>query len=120
MFHHRRVWCVAPVASAEELAKKLTEITWCLCNAFEIGGYLWLNDSTSPDSAQEFAVLKKDGGNGKPVQIESITFSWCDEATALAFIRSTLDGYDDENEFRKEVDPVLQSPAEHGRCAHCA
>ena len=120
MFHHRRVWCVSPVASAEELAKKLTEMTWCCCTAFELGDYLWLNDSTSPDGAQEFAVLKKDGGNGKPVQIESITFGWCDEATALEYIRTTLAGKDDNNTFRREVDPVLQSPAEHGRCAHCA
>lgn len=120
MFHEKRVWCVGPVASAEELARKLTEMTWCCCNAFAIGDYLWLNDATCPDGAQEYAVLKRDGGNGKPVQIESITFSWCDEATALAFIQSTLDGYDDDNEFRKEVDPILQTPAEHGSCGHCA
>ena len=120
MFHHRRVWCVSPVASAEELARMLTEMTWCCCNVFELGGYLWLNDSTCPDGAQEYAVLKRDGGNGKPVQIESITFGWCDEAKALEYIRDTLDGKDDLHSFRKEVDPVLQSPAEHGRCHHCA
>ncbi len=56
MFHERRVWSVSPVASAEELAKKLTEMIWCCCNAFELGGYLWLNDSTCPDGAQEYAV----------------------------------------------------------------
>jgi ParB-like chromosome segregation protein Spo0J len=27
---------------------------------------------------------------------------------------------DDQSGFRQEVDPVLQSTAEHGRCAHCA
>ena len=120
MFHDKRVWSVSSVGSAKELAKKLTSVTWSCRNGFELGGYLWLNDAMSPDGAQEYAVLKRDGGNGKPVQIESITFSWCDEAKALAFIRSTLDGYDDDNQFRKEVDPVLQSPADHGRCAHCA
>ena len=56
MFHNKRVWCVSPVASAEELARKLTETTWCCCTAFALGDYLWLNDSTSPDGAQEFAI----------------------------------------------------------------
>jgi hypothetical protein len=120
MFHDKRVWSVSPVGSAEELAKKLTEITWCCCNAFELGGYLWLNDSTSPDGAQEFGLLKKDGGNGKPVQIESITFGWCDASKALEYILRTLAGGDDQSDFRHEVDPVLQTPAEHGRCHHCA
>lgn len=120
MFHYNRVWCVSPVASAEELARKLIETTWCCCTAFELDGYVWLNDSTSPDGAQEFAVVKKDGGNGAPVQIESITFGWCDEPKALEYIRGTLAGEDDQNSFRRQVAPVLQSPEQHGRCPHCA
>lgn len=120
MLHDKRVWCVSSIASAEELARKLTEMTWCGCTAFAISDYLWLNDATSPDGAQEYAVVKRDGGNGKPVQIESITFSWCDEAQALDYIRRTLAGKDDGNSFRRQVDPVLQTPEEHGRCPHCA
>jgi hypothetical protein len=120
MFHSRRLWCVNSVASAEELARKLTETTWCCCTAFELGGYLWLNDSTSPDGAQEFAIVKKLGPSGKPVQLESITFGWCDQVKAQAYILLTLAGKDDQNDFRREVEPVLQSPAEHVRCPHCS
>lgn len=120
MFHADRVWCVGPVASAEELACKLTETTWCCCTGFELGGYLWLNDSTSPDGAQEYAVIKKPGSTGKPVQVESITFGWCDKVQALAYILLTLAGKDDHNSFCRVVEPVLQTPAEHGRCPHCA
>jgi hypothetical protein len=120
MFHSNRVWCVSPVDSAEDLARKLTEVTWCCCTGFEFGGYLWLNDSTSPDGAQEYAVLKRNGDHGKPVQIESITFGWCDQAKALEYIRQTLAGKDDVNDFRREVDPVLQTPDQHRRCGHCA
>ena len=120
MLHSNRVWCVNPVESAEELARKLTETTWCCCTAFTLGGYGWLNDSTSPDGAQEYAVLKGDGGQGAPVQIESITFGWCDEATALDFIRRTLAGHDDRNDFRRDVAPRMESPEQHGRCPHCA
>ena len=120
MLHHDRVWCVSPVATAEELARKLTETTWCGCTAFSLGDYLWLNDSTSPDALQEFAILKRDGGLAKPVQIESITFSWCDETRALEYIRDTLAGRFDHSDFRHEIRPVLQTPEQHGRCPHCA
>ena len=120
MFHRNRVWCVTPVGSAEELARKLTTTTWTCCTAFELGGYLWLNDATSPDNGQEFSVVKKAGPNGRPWQVESITVSWCDYAELLAYIQRTLRGEDDQNDFAREVAPALQTPAEHGRCCHCA
>jgi len=89
MFYKRGYWSVAPVANAEELATKLTEQTWTLCTGFSLGGYLFLNDSTSEDGVQEYAVVKPlpEGGH---VQIESITFGWCTKAQALEFIRKTL------------------------------
>ena len=120
MFHRNRVWCVTPVSSAEELAQKLTTVTWTCCTAFELGGYLWLNDATSPDGGQEFAAVKKVGPNGRPLQVESITFSWCDYATSLEYVQRTLRGEDDGSDFAHEVSPALQTPAEHGRCCHCA
>jgi hypothetical protein len=120
MFHSNRRWCIAKVDSAEELAKKLAETTWCCCTGFELDGYLWLNDSTSPDGAQEFAVLKLNGPNAKPVQIESITFGWCEYARSLEYIKHTLAGLDDQNSFRRDVEPILETPETHGRCGHCA
>lgn len=120
MFHRNRVWCVTPVESAEDLARKLTETTWTCCTAFELAGYLWLNDATSPDGGQEYGVIKKAGPNGRSLQVESITFSWCDRATALEYIQRTLRGEDDANDFAREVSPSLQTPPEHGRCCHCA
>lgn len=89
--------------------------------AFSLGEYFCLNDSSSPDRAQGYAILKKYGANGKSVQIESITFGWCDEAKALESIQHTLAGRDDANSFRLQVDdPLLESPDEHGRWVHCA
>jgi hypothetical protein len=120
MFHSDRVWCVSPIASAEELAHKLTQTTWCGCQGFELNGYLFLNDSTSADGAQEYAVLKRDGGNGRPVQIESITFGWCDQPKALAYIRESLTGDYDRSHFVREVEVRLQTPEQHGRCPLCA
>ena len=120
MMHKNRSWCVAEVQSAEELARMLTEMTWTPCTAFALGGYLWLNDSTSPDGAQEYAAIKKSGPNGKPLQVESITVGWCSYERALEHIQRTLRGEDDANEFAREVSPVLEAPEIHGRCCHCA
>ena len=120
MFHSKRRWVVAPVESAEELARMLTEQTWCLCNGFELGGYCFLNDATHEDGAAEFAIVKKQGPGDQPLQVESITFTWCDCATALGYIRRTLRGEDDDNDFARQVSPLLEPPEQHGRCPLCA
>lgn len=69
MMHKNRVFRVATVESAEDLARKLTDMTWTPCSGFELEGLLFLNDSFSRDGAGEWAVFR-DGE-----QIETITFS---------------------------------------------
>ena len=119
MWHRKRRWSVAPVASPEDLAEKLTEHTWTLCTAFELQGYLFLNDSTSEGDTGEFAVVKplSDGGH---VQVESITFGWCKPDRALELIREVLAGKFDAEAAFGVVQPALDSPQQHGRCAFCA
>ena len=119
MFHDDRRWFVTKAVSAEDLARKLTEMTWTGCTAFALDEYLWLNDATSPDGAQEYAVLKRRGPRGTPIQIESVTMSWCDYDRVLAHIERTLRGEDDQNDLTREVSPVLETPKEHGRCPLC-
>ena len=122
MLHTDRTWSVTEVDSAEELARMLTEMTWACCQAFCIKGfpqYVWVNDSTAPDRLQEYAVLKRHNSNSKIMQIESVTFSWCDQQQALQFIKGTLAGKDDNNFFACEVHATLQTPAKHDRCPHC-
>jgi hypothetical protein len=119
MFHGKRTWSVGPVESAEQLAEKLTQHTWTLCTAFELAGYLFLNDSTSEDGAQEFAVVKRMPG-GTLRQVESITFGWCSETQALDYIRRSIAGEFDRADYAKTVSPRLETPEEHGRCGHCA
>ncbi len=119
MMHSKRTWCVAPVDSAEDLARKLTEMTWTLCTAFELEGYLFINDATSEDGAGEFAVVKR-CGEASFLQVESVTFSWCSYEDALEHIRRAITGQDDANDFAKPVTPQLESPEEHGRCHLCA
>lgn len=95
MLHEEGHWLVSPVESPEELAIKLTERPRILCTGFSLKGYLFLNDSTSVDGAQEYAVIKSlpDGGY---VQVESITFSWCTTENALELIRELISGGFDE------------------------
>lgn len=51
MLHRRRIWNISPIASAQELASPLTQFTWTGCQAFELQGLIFANDSTSPDGA---------------------------------------------------------------------
>jgi len=114
-FHKNRRWAIVEVATAEELAEKLTEHDWTACTGFEHGGYLFLNDSTSADGAQEYAVVRRSDLR----QIESITFGWCTRLEALHYIQRTVAG-----EFTEELGSVaperLETPAAHGTCGRCA
>jgi len=111
---------VTSVESAEDLARKLTEMTWVLLHRVCHRSLLWLNDATSPDGAQEYAVALRNDSDGSFLQIESITFSWCSYDEALSHIQRTLRGEDDRNEWARPVQQTLQTAAEHGRCHHCA
>ncbi len=119
MMHKHRTWSVTSVESAEELTLKLTEHNWTLCTAFELRGYLFLNDATSEDGAQEYAIVKR-LSDGTFLQVESVCFGWCDFGRALELIRRATEGRDDRNVFATAVSPRLETPEEHGRCPRCA
>ena len=118
MLHRNRIWTIADVTDAETLAAHLKEFTWCGCNGFRLGDYVFVNDATSPDGAQEYAVLKPQGADY--VQIESLTFSWMSRDQALDIIRRVAAGEFDDVSYEMIDGRRLQTPAEHGRCGHCA
>ena len=120
MLHKRRTWSVSSVDSAEELALKLTQYTWCGCNAFLLAGYLFANDSTCADGAQEYAVLRADAQASELMQIESITFSWCTTEQALEFIQRILAGEFDAIVYSRVSRDRFQTSREHGTCHLCA
>ncbi len=119
MMHAKRPWCVTDAENPEELAQKLVGTTWTLCTGFRIGAYYFLNDSTSEDGAQEYAVLKR-MPDGRFFQIESITFGWCIAEEGLHYVRQALAGEFDQATFRQEETPRLQASEVHGRCHLCA
>ncbi|MFH1417346.1 MAG: hypothetical protein ABII12_03560 [Planctomycetota bacterium] len=119
MMHKRRRWMITEAKTPEQLARDLTEQTWTLCTGFEFKGYLFLNDSTSEDGAQEYAVVLP-LPDGAYVQIESITFGWCSFEKGLANVKHIITGAADRSEFRHAVAPRLDTPEAHGPCQLCA
>ncbi|MCC6444142.1 MAG: hypothetical protein IT210_11905 [Armatimonadetes bacterium] len=117
MMHQRRVWQVAPAATVEELARLLTGRTWVLCQGFALQGYFFLNDATHEDGAAEFGVVRaKD-----LLQVESITFSWCSEGEARAYIEQVITAAYDAAAWASGIGAEqLQLPDRHGVCGHCA
>src|SRR3954454_12737522 len=83
-WHDKRTWVVHPAPSAEWLAEKLVDHSWCSCAGWSLGGYLFLNDQTSEDGAFEVAVVKPPAEpGGQWVQVESITFGWLSSPLVL-------------------------------------
>src|SRR5205807_9123739 len=125
--HKRRTWVVHPVESAEWLAEKLVNHSWCSCAGWSLGGYLFLNDQTGEDGAFEVAVVKPPAEpGGQWWQVESVTFGWLSsesvlmlrwretgrrwtpEEIALEHIRDAITGKDDPgrpNSVAWKIDP---------------
>lgn len=117
MWHDARYWQITDVADTDTLAEMLAYGgNWTLCSGFRLGGYLFLNDSTSENGAQEYAIVRESDRR----QVESITFGWCDRERARHHIEAMLAG----EECWVDVPPLaadrLETPERHGRCPHCA
>jgi hypothetical protein len=120
MLHKTRTWCLHSASDAFDLAAKLTESTWTLCTAFCVAEYVFANDATSPDGAQEYAVLRPRDERGDYQQIESITFSWCSEKQAFDLILRILHHEFDQQLLGSVSLVQLQDPHDHMVCEHCA
>ena len=107
MLHQDRVWSITACAHAEQLAAKLKHHTWTLCTGFSYRGILWLNDSTSEDAVQEYAVVRLITLK----QIESITVSWCDHDQLIEYGQNFALSLDDPNEV---YGTCRQEQLEHG------
>jgi hypothetical protein len=116
MLHTHRTWAVADVATADELAEKLTSMTWCLCVGFRLDGVLFLNDATSENGAQEYAVVRECDHR----QIESVTFSWIDRPKAERIIRAAVADRLSQAGYGAVAPSRIEPIARHGRCRFCA
>lgn len=119
MLHKHRMWSVTDINSSDELAIKLTQQTWPGCTAFRQGTYLYANDATSGDGAQEYAVLRMFTREDLLVQVETITFSWCSIESATELIQQINSNQFDSQLLDRVQAKRFQSPAEHGSCYLC-
>jgi hypothetical protein len=109
MYHKKRNHSLGVVTSFAELASKLTRQTWTPCSGFVCGSLTLLNDSTSADGAQEYAVIRA----GR--QIESLTCSWM-SAEELQRALERLD----TGKAGVDMGHVEINAHPVGSCAHCA
>ena len=115
MIFGKRTFGVGDIETIEELAERLTETTWTLCTGFRFRRLLFLNDSFTESSAQEYAVIRE----SDMCQLESITFSWCDKVKGMRHINDCLTITDDG--FLGKLDtPMKVEDAKHHRCGLCA
>lgn len=121
MMHDRRIHRVTDVEldSLDDLATRLQGITQTLCSGFRWNGLLILNDATSEDGAQEYAVVREATGR----QVESLTCSWYETPDRLAAdLRALADGTHwaplDEDANSNPVALHLDHP--EGTCHLCA
>jgi hypothetical protein len=73
MIHTDRVFGITEVPDVKTLANQLFHYTCTRCSGYQLGEYLFLNDSFSEDSKQEFAVFRITELDY--IKIESITIS---------------------------------------------
>lgn len=104
MMHKTRRWRISTCESSAELSRKLTQHTWTPCTGFALQGWLFLNDATSPDGAQEYAVVRLDS-DGHHRQYDSVTFGWMTAAEALDWLTEFLAGR--EPCASRELGPVV-------------
>ncbi len=123
MFHDDRVWRIRPAETPEVVALLVTRQTWPACTAFEIGSYLFLNDSLPEDGSTDFAVVKRPTVRGGVfVQVASLTLGFFRYENALGLIGRVLAGDYDAPVTSLAVEPRLETAPEHiaRRCPFCS
>ncbi len=118
MMHKARKFGVSVETDPAILAEKISEEhTWTGCTAFRLGRYIFANDSTGGDGAQEYAVLLDDGSENLR-QVESITFGWCPPAKALEYVQDVIAGKYDAEHYASV--PRNRFEDKHATCYACA
>jgi hypothetical protein len=111
--HKQRVWNEPVEVTLEEFADKVTRYTWTTCSAWRVGEYVFLNDATSGDGAQEYAVLIADPDRpGGWLQVESWTCSWMEPREVVSYFAKLP-----TSPFRTPVDVRIEKHVTSARCA---
>jgi hypothetical protein len=112
MIHTDRVFGVMAIPDISTLANQLFHYTWTGCTGYQLGDYLFLNDSFTPYGAQEFAVFRITDLDY--IQIESITIWTSNEEHLEGVLSQSM-------QFRMNLGThqlLLEDVSEH-RCSLC-
>ena len=61
MLHRKRIWSIFLAESPQWLAEQVTQYTYCGCNGFRLGKYLFVNDATCADGARSTPFSSRSG-----------------------------------------------------------
>jgi hypothetical protein len=112
MIHTDRVFGVQYVSTIKTLANQLFQYTWKCCTGYQLGDYLFLNDSLTPYGAQEFAVFRIT--NLDYIQIESIAVWTSNEEHLKGVLSQSIKSRMNFGTYQLKLEDVL----EH-RCNLC-
>ncbi len=101
----RRVYDIKSCNTEEMFSDLVHTKTWTLCTGWRVGDTLYLNDSTSEDGAQEYAVLRVQPRNGRlfAKQFESVTFGWMTLEEIKDFIEQTWNANIESGDYAELV-----------------
>jgi hypothetical protein len=120
MLHKFRVWTVQSIGSASMLAYKLTHVTWVGCQAFELEGIIFANDSISTYDPQVWAVLAPAGYHADFIQVDCIDCSRCSEERAFELIETVRNLSPRVHRLDVVSRDRIVSRSEHHLCEHCS
>ena len=109
MMHKRRVFTVETVETLDYLVMQLSKHSWCMCQGFRWSGLLILNDSTGPDGAQEYSIVREKD----KMEIESITVSWCSTEELTGYLKRCAENIDSHEFEYGVVTNTIETPEQH-------
>lgn len=118
MLHTERQFAVREVETLDELVVELATKDWCCCCAFRWGRWLFCNDSTGPDGAQEYGLF--DMEMTPPRQVETFTIGWMKPERFRELVGALPEGLSAEvwESFDGGL-PKLEPAEQHEPCQHC-
>ena len=120
MLHRVRMWSVHPIETTDALAEQVTHSILKRCEAFQLDGYIFANDSRFGDVPQVYAVIRDSGDPDVLVQIEEVVFSNLTTRQAAEFIERVRTGEFDSRNCGYVERLRFDTPDNHYFCIICA
>lgn len=90
MMYQSRKWRIRQMDNSLDLALLLKQRPWPVDTGFQLGEYLFLNDSLSPFGCQLYSVVHM--GKAGPLEVDLIELHWLDLDDLVSLIEAIIDG----------------------------